>query len=88
MRASILRRLVTVCYAILGIRVTRAGPPTLCTLLSFLISGTEDDGVTLAVVVMLTESTLACKIIINKKNKSIKPTLIISKSVCVSESYV
>ena len=80
--------LFSVCHAILSIRVTRAGLPTLCTLLSFFISGTEDDGVTLAVVVMLTESTLAYKIIINKKSKNIKPTLIISKSVCVSESYV
>ena len=75
-------------HAIVGIRVTRGGLPTLCTLLSFFISGTEDDGVTLAVVVMLTKSTLACKIIINKKNKSVKPTLIISERVCLSESYV
>ena len=70
MRASILRRtFFSVRHAILGIRVTRAGLPTLCTLLSVSISGTEDDGVTLAVVVMLTEPTLACTIIINKKKQ-------------------
>ena len=88
MPASILRTLFFGSSGNTEYSCQRAGLPTLCTLLSFFISGTEDDGVTLAVVVMLTESTLACKIIINKKNKSVKPTLITSKRVYFSESYV